>query len=182
MGKTVAQPASQPANASASQPERRRANRAALRLAATMREGSRSKVSVRLIDISTHGCRIECSSTVTVDMWVWLNIAGLESQYSRVVWHCQEFIGLEFEKPLAEAVLDRLLEGQKLPTQTRVNELRDIATRTLWLARQADDTNIHPLAELSKSCAIDAVVEGFRLSQAKGGDAGETPPAPETDD
>lgn len=174
MGKTVEQ--------TASQPDRRRANRAALRLAATMREGSRSKVSVRLIDISTHGCRIECSSTVAVDSWLWLNIAGLESQYCRVVWHCQEFIGLEFEKPLAEAVLDRLLENQKLPTQTRVNELRDIATRTLWLARQADDANIHPLAELSKSCAIDAVVEGFRLSESKSGKSGEKPPAPTTDD
>jgi hypothetical protein len=153
------------------QPERRRANRTALRLIATMREGSRSKVRVRLIDISTHGCRIECTSSVAADTWLWLNIAGLESQYCRVVWHCQEFIGLEFEKPLAEAVLDRLLDNQKLPTQTRVNELRDIATRTLWLARQADDANIHPLAELSKSCAIDAVVEGFRLSQAEAGDA-----------
>ena len=181
MGKTVVQPAIQPANASANQPERRRANRAALRLAATMREGSHSKVRVRLIDISTHGCRIECTSTVAAETWLWLNIAGLESQYCRVVWHCQEFIGLEFEKPLAETVLDRLLQGQKLPTQTRVNELRDIATRTLWLARQADDANIHPLAELSKSCAIDAVVEGFRLSQTKRGDADETPEAPTTD-
>jgi hypothetical protein len=78
-------------------------------------------------------------------------------------------------------VLDRLLQGQKQPTQTRVNELRDIATRTLWLARQADDANIPPLAELSKSCAIDAVVEGFRLSQAKRGDSDETPETPTTD-
>lgn len=163
----------------ASQPDRRRAHRAALRLAATMREGSRSKVRVRLIDISTHGCRIECTSTVTADTWLWLNIGDLESQYCRVVWHCQEFVGLEFERPIAEAVLDRLLQNQKLPTQTRVNELRDIATRTLWLARQADDANIHPLAELSKSCAVDAVVEGFRLSQAEGD--GDTGPAPTTD-
>lgn len=147
--------------------DRRRANRAALNLAATIREGSRSKVQARVIDISTHGCRVECSSTVAVDSWLWLNITGLETQYCRVVWHCQEFIGLEFEKPIAEAVLDRLLDQQKLPSQARVNELRDIATRTLWLARQADDANIHPLAELSKSCAVDAVVEGLRLGQAK---------------
>ena len=64
-------------------------------------------------------------------------------------------------------MLDRLLQGQRQATQARVNELRDIATRTLWLARQADDANIHPLAELSKSCAIDAVVEGFRLNEAR---------------
>ena len=165
----------------ANQPERRRANRAALSLDATMREGSRSKVKVRLIDISTHGCRIECTSTVAADARIWLNIATLESQYCRVVWHCQEFIGLEFEKPLAGAVLDRLLENHQRPTQTRVNELRDIATRTLWLARQADDSNIHPLAELSKSCAVDAVVEGFRLSESEPERSGKKPPAAPTD-
>ena len=149
------------------QPERRRANRVALRLAATMREGSRSKVRVRLIDISTHGCRIECSSTVTADTWLWLNIAGLESQYCRVVWHCQEFIGLEFEKPLADAVLDRLLQSQQQLPETRINELRDIASRTHWLARQPNNADIHPLAELSRTCALDAVVEGLRLGAAK---------------
>lgn len=169
------------AQAAEFQPDRRRAARAALRLNATMRDGSKSRSKARVIDISTHGCRIECTSGVADDSWIWLSIAGLETQYCRVVWHCQEFIGLEFEKPLAEAVLDRLLDNQKLPTQTRVNELRDIATRTLWLARQADDANIHPLAELSKSCAIDAVVEGFRLSQEKAGDADEAPEDPVSD-
>ena len=47
-----------------------------------------------------------------------------------------------------------------------VNELRAIATRTHGLARQASDTDIHPLAELSRKCAVDAVVEGFRMSEA----------------
>ena len=54
------------------QPDRRRANRAALSLTATMREGSRSKVQVRVIDISTGGCRIQCTSSVPVDACVWL--------------------------------------------------------------------------------------------------------------
>lgn len=160
------------------QPERRRANRAALRLTATMRDGTRSKVRVRLIDISTHGCRIECSSTVAADTWLWLHIAGLETQYCRVVWHCQEFVGLEFEKPLADSVLERLLRDQAQIPETRINELRDIATRTHWLARQANDSEIHPLADLSRTCAVDAVVEGFRLSEARRGDSGETPKAP----
>jgi len=159
-------------------PERRRANRAALRLEATMREGTRGKLRVRLIDISTHGCRIECSSTVAVDMRVWLNIAGLEAQNCRVVWHCQEFVGLEFEHPLADAVLERLLQSQQETPETRINELRDIASRTHWLARQASDAEIHPLAELSRTCAVDAVVEGFRLGAAKRGAASKKPPAP----
>lgn len=149
------------------QPERRRANRAALSLTATMREGSRTKVQVRVIDISTGGCRIECTSGVAVDANVWLTIPGLENQYCKVIWHCQEFVGLEFEKPLANAVLDKLLrEQEQLPEKT-IAELRDIASRTHWLATEADIADIHILAELSRKCAVDAVVEGFKLSEAK---------------
>ena len=148
------------------QPERRRANRAALNLSATMREGSRSKAQVRLIDISTHGARIECTSPVTDDSCIWLNIAGLEAQYCRVVWHCQEFVGVEFEKPLAQAVPDRLLSDHQQLTEKAVKDLRSIASRSHWLARQASDEDIHILAELSRECAIDALVEGFRLGHA----------------
>jgi hypothetical protein len=147
--------------------ERRRANRAALNLSATMREGTRSKAQVRVIDISTHGCRIECSSQVTADSKIWLAIGGLENQYCRVVWHCQEFVGIEFEKPLAEAVLDKLLKDHAQITEKAVKDLRNIATRTHWLARQADDDQIHILAELSRQCAVDALVEGFRLGRDK---------------
>ncbi len=169
-----------PGGAAAKQPERRRANRAALSLAATMREGSRGKVRVRLIDISTHGCRVECSSTVAADTRLWLNIAGLEAQYCRVVWHCQEFVGLEFETPLADSVLDRLLQSQSREPETQIAELRDIAARTHWLARQANDAEIHPLAELSRSCAVDAVVEGLKLSKGKSGKPDGEPQAPPT--
>ena len=157
--------------------DRRRANRAALRLTATIREGGRSRTKVRLIDISTHGCRIECTSMVAEDSWIWLGVAGLETQYCRVVWHCQEFVGLEFAKPLADAVLERLLEEQAHMPEVTINELRQIATRTHGLARQASDTDIHPLAELSRKCAVDAVVEGFRMSEATRAKPPKRPPA-----
>jgi hypothetical protein len=147
------------------QAERRRASRTALSLSATMREGSRSKVQVRVIDISTHGCRVQCTSAVTNDSQVWLSIAGLENQYCKVIWHCQEFVGLEFEKPLATAVLDRLLKEQKNTSEATIGELREIATRTHWLATQADVADIHILAQISRQCAVDAVVEGFRLGK-----------------
>ena len=149
------------------QPERRRANRAALNLSATMREGSRSKARVRVIDISTHGARIECTTPVTDGSNVWLNLEGLEAQYCRVVWHCEEFVGLEFEKPLAQAVFDKLLGDNAQLSEKAVSDLRSIATRTHWLARQATDDQIHILAELSREAAVDALVEGFRLGNSK---------------
>jgi PilZ domain len=151
------------------QPERRRATRAALSLTATMREGSRGKVQVNVIDISTHGCRIQCTSAVPVDANVWLSMPGLENQYCRVIWHCQEFVGIEFEKPLSAAVFDRLLKEQGQLGEQTIAELRDIANRTHWLATQADIADIHILAELSRKCAVDAVVEGFKLSEGKRG-------------
>jgi hypothetical protein len=142
-------------------------SRAALSLTATMREGSRSKVQVRVIDISTHGCRIECSSAAPVDANVWLSIPGLENQYCRVAWACQEFVGVEFEKPLSQFVFDKLLADQKTLPAESIAELRDMANRTHWLATQADISDIHILAELSRKCAVDAVVEAFKLSETK---------------
>ncbi|MEA3059539.1 MAG: hypothetical protein QOE50_951 [Sphingomonadales bacterium] len=147
------------------QPERRRVERIALRLTATMRDGTRSRVKVRVIDMSTRGCRIECSSTLTENSWIWLSIAGLETQFCRVVWHCQEFVGLEFEKPLADAVLERLLADHQVLPEAAIKDLRDIASRTHWLARKAEDSDIAILAELSRRCAVDAVVEGLRRGE-----------------
>ena len=142
--------------------DRRRVERLALRLTATMRDGTKSRVKVRVIDMSTHGCRIECSSSVDDDSWVWLSIAGLETQFTRVAWHCQEFIGLEFEKPLSEAVFDRLLQDHEQLPEGAINDLRSIATRTHRLARQAEDRDIAILADLSRKCAVDAVVAGLK--------------------
>lgn len=160
------------------QPERRRADRAALRLAATMRTGGgKSRIKVRLIDISTHGCRVECTATVEADSWVWLSVTGIETQYCRVAWQCQEFIGLEFATPLAEFVLDRLLQSQQQMPETTINELREIAARTHFLATRGDDNDVHILAELSRKCAVDAVVEGFRLSQQAQAGSGGKPKA-----
>ena len=149
-----------------SQVERRRADRTALHLGATMREGSR-KAPARVIDMSTHGCRIECSTVVTDDSWVFLAIDGLQSQRCRVVWHCEEFIGLEFEAPLSEPVFDRLLQDQSQLGEKTIRELRGIASRTHWLARQAGDADIAILADISRQCAENAVVEGLRLKAPK---------------
>lgn len=147
------------------QPDRRRVERLALRLNATLRDGRRGRVRARVIDMSTHGCRVECSAPVEDDSWVWLSIASLENQFCRVVWHCQEFVGLEFEKPLSEAVFERLLSDQGQLPETTIKELREIATRTHWLARKAEDSDIAILADLSRKCAVDAVVEGLKRGE-----------------
>jgi hypothetical protein len=148
------------------QGERRRAPRTALRLNASIREPGRSRVSAKLIDISTHGCRIEATSGASADTWVMLSIVGLETQYSRVVWRCHEFAGIEFATPLAEAVLDKLLQDQSHLSETAIGELRSIANRAHRLSTQ-ETGDRQTLTELSRKCAVDAVVEGLRLGEAK---------------
>ena len=145
--------------------ERRKVERTALRLSAMLRDAKRGRVKARVIDMSTNGCRVECGAPVDDDTWVWLQIAGLENQFCRVAWHCEEFIGLEFEKPLAEAVFNKLLADQSVLPDNAIKDLRSIATRAHWLARSADDEQIAILADLSRKCAVDAVVEGLRIGQ-----------------
>jgi hypothetical protein len=149
-------------------PERRRVPRTALRLNATIREPGRSRTSARVIDISTRGCRIEATSGASVDTWLMLSIAGLETQYCRVAWRCHEFAGIEFATPLAEAVLERLLSDQQQLSEVAIADLRSIANRAHNLSvQEADDRQT--LTELSRKCAVDAVVEGLRLGEAKPG-------------
>ena len=148
------------------QPERRRAPRTALRLNATLREPGQNRIAARVIDISAHGCRVEATSNASSDTWVMLNIAGLETQYCRIVWRCHEFAGIEFATPLAEAVLERLLQDQQQMSEVAIGDLRSIANRAHQLSvNEPDDRKT--LTELSRKCAIEAVVEGLRLSEAK---------------
>jgi hypothetical protein len=154
----MAQPLEQPV-------ERRRAARAALHLNATMRDGTR-KAPARVIDMSARGCRIECSAVVADGGKVWLGIEGLANQPCRVVWHCEEFIGLEFETPLSEAVFEQLLQDQGQLAAKEIQKLRGIASRTHWLARKAGDADIAILADISRQCAENAVIEGLRLGQS----------------
>jgi hypothetical protein len=136
-------------------------------LSASIREPGRSRVGVRVIDMSTHGCRIEATSGAPAEAWVLLSVAGLESQYCRIVWRAHEFAGLEFASPIAEAVLDRLLQDQKQVSETTIGELRAIANRAHRLATVESSGGSETLVELSHKCAVDAVVEGLRLSNAK---------------
>jgi hypothetical protein len=154
------------------QEERRRAPRTGLRLSATIREPGRSRVGVKVIDISTHGCRIEAQSTSTPDTWVMLSITGLETQYCRIVWRAHEFAGIEFAAPLAEAVLDRLLQDQSQLSEQSIGELRDIANRMHRLATVERMKEADTLPDLSRKCSIDAVVEAMKLGEARHGRGG----------
>ena len=149
------------------QPDRRRAPRAGLRLNATIREPGRSRIGVKVIDISTHGCRIEAQSGASTDAWVLLGINGLETQYCRVVWKAHEFAGLEFATPLAEPVFERLLQDQSQLSEKSIADLRDIANRMHRLGTVEGNKDGETLVDLSSKCAADAVVEALKLGEAR---------------
>jgi hypothetical protein len=137
-----------------------------MRLSASIREPGRGRIGAKLIDISSHGCRIEVQSGASTDSSILLSIAGLNTLYCRVVWTCHEFTGLEFATPIAGRVLDQLLQGHNHQSETAIVELRSIANRAHQLSMQ-DDDHRGTLAELSRKCAIEAVIEGLRLGEAK---------------
>ena len=151
------------------QADRRRAPRAGLRLNATIREPGRSRTGVKVIDISTHGCRIEAQSAASADTWIMLSIAGIETQYCRIVWRAHEFAGLEFANPLAEPVLERLLQDQSQISEQTIGELRDIANRMHRLGTSQSSKDSETLVDLSSKCAVDAVVEALKLGEARHG-------------
>ena len=145
------------------QVERRHSPRFALQLNASLREPGKSRVSVRIIDISVAGCRIEqlCGHSFAPFAWIYVGDIG-NGIYARVRWFCDRFAGLEFAEPLHEAVLGNLLASQHHMTDQEVGELRAIARRARNLigrAKHADTSR--ELVDLTRDCAIAAIVQGL---------------------
>jgi hypothetical protein len=136
--------------------ERRREPRIALSLAASLRERGRTAVSVSLVDLSAHGCRIELGSDVEAGSWVWLKLPGLEARYSRIAWCRGCFAGVEFEVPLHDAVVDCLVRLDYVPSGSELGELRRIAARCRALAsnppERTDQETIGELLALARYC------------------------------
>ncbi len=141
-------------------PERRRAARLALNLAASVRERGRSPFTVALLDLSVFGCRIELSGDLETDSWIWLKLPGLEPRYSRVAWCKAGFAGIEFEVPLHEAVFDCLVEMDRLPSEAEIGQLKSIGQRCRALAARpmdrADEETVAQLIALAQYCEAGA--------------------------
>jgi hypothetical protein len=142
--------------------ERRRAPRLAISLAASLRERGRAAFSVELVDLSTLGCRVECSSDIEAGAWVWLKLPGLEPRYSRVAWCRGCFAGIEFEIPLHEAVVDCLVGMDYVPSGPELERLRRISERCRALAARTSGLpgDEAELLDLARYCEAGAAVPG----------------------
>ncbi len=147
------------------QVERRRVKRFALRLPASVRERAGARRPMCVIDISTHGCRIECQSKLNPETAIWVYLAHLAAIEAKVVWCRDNFAGLEFSVPLHQAVLDGLLGHSEQLAETEIARLTDISRRSRWLARKTPQPEtFQELARLSRDCATSALVETWEAA------------------
>ena len=87
----------------------RRSERFGLERRASVREGDRVTVEVELVNISSAGCRLATRGRLPEGAFVWLRVAGLESWAAKVVWSRAGSAGCRFFRPLAPAVVQRLV-------------------------------------------------------------------------
>lgn len=100
--------AEQPANAETDRRDRI-SRRVELALNAEVRQTGGSFVSALVLDLSTHGFRIQTHLWPNEGSDLWLRLPGLETRPSRVAWVRGPVIGCAFQEPLHEAVLDLIV-------------------------------------------------------------------------
>jgi hypothetical protein len=95
---------------SALAPQRpRNADRVPVAVRAGLRQRGASAVTVNILDLSTHGFRIDTHLSLEAGTQVWLRLPGLEATPARVAWvegHCA---GCAFDRPLHPAVLSMIV-------------------------------------------------------------------------
>jgi hypothetical protein len=138
--------------------ERRRVPRIAFQVHAALREPGNQRFPIRVIDISTHGCRIELSCAQELASNVWLYLNNLDAQSMRVAWNRDTFAGLEFDTPLHEAVLDALLDAEQDVAEPTTAELYGLALRSQDGADRAAPAPVaYELKSLARACASAAL-------------------------
>jgi hypothetical protein len=132
-----------------------------------LREQRKSRSVVHIVDMSPFGCRVELPCGSLAEPWVWLSIAGLETQYCRVAWQENGFAGLEFAAPIGGAVLESLMAPHKKVPERYIIRLREIAARSSRIALQVvEPKRAKPLLDFSRECAEWAAIHGLQLGGA----------------
>ena len=85
------------------------AERATIRLRSGFRRRGDHRTYADLLDLSTHGFRIQSPILLAQDTYVWLSLPGFEAKGARVVWSDGAQAGCEFETPFHPSVFERIL-------------------------------------------------------------------------
>lgn len=87
---------------------KRRAARVGIELPVRCKRGT-ERTTVILKDLNQYGARIEGMAKLRIDEPIHLMLPGLQPKMAFVVWSRDKVSGLEFEKPLHEAVFETLV-------------------------------------------------------------------------
>lgn len=88
---------------------RRRAPRAPVSLDAKVGRGGLDRALCKVVDLSTHGAKIETYSELRRDSVIWLTLPHVGHWAARVVWSNDFEAGLEFQIPLSEDEFEMLI-------------------------------------------------------------------------
>ncbi|MGE0179469.1 MAG: PilZ domain-containing protein [Sphingomonas sp.] len=97
-------------------PKPRNAERFSLALHAALRQRGAAAVTVGILDLSTHGFRMDTHLNMPVGTAIWLRLPGLEAVPAKVAWVQGHCAGCAFERPLHPAVLDLIVKRSGGPT------------------------------------------------------------------
>lgn len=89
-------------------PDPRGANRKALDAEVRLRRSGSHGFQVRVLDASPEGCKVEFVERPAVGERVWVKFDGLEAIEGTVRWVEGYTGGVQFERPLHEAVFQRV--------------------------------------------------------------------------
>lgn len=88
--------------------ERRRDPRLSLDADVEFRRKREAHYTVRMHDLTPHGCKIAPPELVNAGELVWVQLPSLESLSSHVKWTSGWQSGVEFDRPMHPAVFDML--------------------------------------------------------------------------
>jgi len=86
----------------------RNSQRLRVEMSAALRQRGASGVSVRVLDLSTHGFRAATHLELAEGTDVWLRLPGLEPYHAKVAWSEGHYVGCQFERPLHIAVVEMI--------------------------------------------------------------------------
>ena len=89
--------------------DRRRAPRAPVSLDAAIGKGGLDRTLCRVLNISTHGAKLQTYSGLRKGSTIWLTLPGLGYRAADIVWSDDFAAGCEFREPLMQAQVDDLV-------------------------------------------------------------------------
>lgn len=92
-------------------PERRKRDRQSTALGTSLRGTGMVSIPVKVVDLSSDGCRLEFRGDVPEGVAVTIALPGLDAWEARVIWSKRGTAGCRFTHPLHPSLVQRFTES-----------------------------------------------------------------------